>query len=270
MVILIIIVILAALLFGIFRLASFVVSGSYVTGYEWAVVDPSERSSIPVSQLKDTYRGMEVAGDGTTKLMLYHIPYELNGWKVVCDFIGAGVGNVTRSQPALLTVIPDPSRVIETPKPSVEVSPTPTVSPENAAIPDVSPEPEVHEHQFSVTWNYDARGHWRTCPDDDAVTDEGLHSFIWTEIQPSSDSEAGLEQGICSVCGYVSNRSSGGPAESGTDEGNDQSTSLFNFSDATPPSGLMLLLSALLPVNLVLTGIHLCGPAKQRRRRRRR
>ena len=44
----------------------------------------------------------------------------------------------------------------------------------------------------------------------------------------------------------------------------------FNLSSLKPPSVLMALLMALLPVDLILVIVHLCGPAKQRKRRRRR
>jgi hypothetical protein len=44
----------------------------------------------------------------------------------------------------------------------------------------------------------------------------------------------------------------------------------FRLSALKPPSVLMALLMALLPLDLVLVLVHLCGPAKQRRRKRRR
>ena len=266
--------------------ASFVVSGSYVLDYEWSVVAPNNNGTIPVERLKDSYSSMEYTGNNSPKLNLYHIPYELDGWQVVCDFIGAGAGNVTRSKPAVLTVKPSPSRAAAaaSPAPGVEVSPSPSIEPVSVTSPVTSaeipgtpaPEPDAG---YSDTWSYDARGHWHESLTGGAAADEALHDFVWTEIQPETDRQPRLEEGVCGVCGYTATRRSGGPVVSGTGadtETDSDSASGFldrlkqTFSEMKPPSILMILLLALLPVDLLLLIIHLCGPAKQRRRRRRR
>lgn len=271
--------------------ASFVVSGAYVRDYEWSLIDPSGRAVIPVARLRDSYNMVEIKGNNSPKLNLYHIPYDLNGWKVVCDFIGAGEGNVKRSQPAVLTVNPTFSRVAAAPQPSPAVSASPAPEAVSATAPvtsSVTTAADAEEHSYSDTWSYDARGHWREALDGSAATDEALHSFTWTTVRPESDKEAGLEQGVCGICGYTATRRVGGPAQSesvsipvpvstdssDSESGSDGKISLdfkdFHLSDLKPPSVVLALLMALLPVDLVLIIVHLCGSARQRRRRRRR
>lgn len=261
--------------------ASFVVSGSYARDYQWSVVDSEGRSEIPVEKLKNSYNSMEVSGNGSTKLILRHIPYELNGWGVVCDFIGAGEGNVTRSQPARLTVNPSASRLAamqEAAAASAAPSPTPipSVAP---VVAETTPEPEVQETPepvFSDEWSYDARGHWHASLDGSSTAaDEALHTFVWTEIQSDSDTDGKVEQGVCEVCGFTSTRRTGGQnsssvstSEDDTDEENAGKSSFLD--NLTPPTPLMAVLSALLPVDLILVIGTARSAAKKRRRKRRR
>ncbi len=90
--------------------ASFAASASYVRGYEWYLEGPDGRQAVSVDDLHLTYPDVSVTGNGSSKLNIYNIPYDLNGWKAVCNFIGAGDGNSVKSQGALLTVIPTVSR----------------------------------------------------------------------------------------------------------------------------------------------------------------
>ena len=156
--------------------ASFVVSGTYIRDYQWMLVNPTDTETVLVSNLKDRFPDMDSGGNGSSKLFLYHIPYELNGWKVVCNFIGAGNNNSVRSQGAILTVIPDPSRIQETPAPEPE-------------------EPTVDEP-----------ADWHECPEDAARSDEAAHSFVWTETKAATTRSTGEEDGVCSVCGYRTTR----------------------------------------------------------------
>ena len=259
--------------------ASFVVSAGYATDYEWSLVNETGTGTIPVDKLKNSYSAIEVKGNHSPKLNLYHIPYELNGWKVVCDFIGAGSGNVKRSQPATLTVIPTVSRASVTPAPTPEpaISPEPTTVPVSVTAPVTTSdqEPEPVSGQYSDIWSFDARGHWHDSLTGGPAADEALHSFIWTEIRPESSSEAGQEEGVCSVCGYTSTRRFGGPSVTDNTKDDSDKTSILDDikSDLTGlerPGTLMMLLLLLIPLDLILVIVHLCGPAKQRRRRRRR
>ena len=273
--------------------ASFVVSGAYVEDYQWALVDPTGTVTVYMKDLKNRFPEMDYAGDGTTKLMLYHIPSELNGWNVVCNFVGAGAGNVNRSQGALITVNPDPSKVVATPEP------TPTPAPKESAAPEPTPAAETpppHVHQFSDPWKYDARSHWHECPDDGAQGDQALHSFTWTEVLAPSDTEYGQDRGVCEICGFTTTRRTGNPvldsseADSSKSEGSffsrlfqksDSSESegsffsgLFKKSDSSEskehyrPTLLLILLLALIPLDILLIAIHRKRSKKRRRRRR--
>lgn len=204
--------------------ASFVVSGTYIRDYQWSLVSPNENESVLISNLKSRFPQMETNGNGSSKLMLYNIPYELNGWKVVCSFVGAGNNNIVTSQPAVLTVIPDPSRTPATPVPT----PTPEITsvpveetPQDAALeadsstknteetPEASPvveEPPQHVHSFSDNWSYNVTTHWHECPEDGARADEGFHELDWTVETEPTVQEEGKEIGVCSVCGCTVQR----------------------------------------------------------------
>ncbi len=256
--------------------ASFVVAGAYVREYQWMLSDSTDKITIPISQLKDHYHDMESSGDGSSKLLLYHIPYELNNWKVICNFVGAGNGNVTRSKPAILTVRPSASRIVETPVPSDTPVSEASPAPEITAAPDPTPEVEEHSHDFSGPWLYDARGHWHECPEDGAAADEGLHAFAWTEVRAATATEPGLEEGVCSICGYKATRNIGTPTESAdsavsgsSSDGERSSGLLSNILDAGRPSLLMSALCALLPIDVVLLCAHHARASKKKSRRRR-
>ena len=238
--------------------ASFVVSGTYIRDYQWMLVNPTDTETVLVSNLKDRFPSMESGGNGSTKLFLYHIPYELNGWKVVCNFIGAGNNNSVRSQGAILTVIPDPSRVQETPAPEPEepVDAEPADNPEDSVLPEdtqpveETPEPIVHEHSYSSSWTYDADRHWHECPEDAARSGEEAHSFIWTETKAATTRSPGEEDGVCSVCGYRTTRS-------------------IPVLERVSSSLLMKALLALVPIDLLLLFLHPALFGKQRRRAQR-
>ena len=62
---------------------SFVVSGMYVGSYEWILESPDGKT-VPASKLTDYFPNVTQEGDGTSKIKLYNIPYEMNGWKIYC------------------------------------------------------------------------------------------------------------------------------------------------------------------------------------------
>ena len=177
---------------------------------------------------------------------------------------------------AILTVNPSASRVLETPAPSPTPVPEAAPSPEVSAAPVATEAVEEHEHDFSGPWLYDARGHWHECPEDGAAADEGLHSFSWTEVRAATETEPGLEEGVCSICGYTSTRNIGAVQgsvlsdASGSSSDEDSSSDLFDgIRSAGRPSLLMSALCALLPLDLVLMGVHRSRVSKKKARRRR-
>ncbi|MBR4473318.1 MAG: hypothetical protein IKS55_06730 [Oscillospiraceae bacterium] len=257
--------------------ASFVVSAAYTRDYQWGLQDPSGNSFIELDSVKGFFQGVETTGNGSSKIMIYHIPAEMNGWKVVCNFIGAGVGNVVPSQPALITVRGAAGRAAAQPQPQQLTAITltedgstlqaDTVTNEdsqsggllNSALSDAAEssgllsdadaasasgsEPAAHVHVYSQTWSYDARGHWHECPDDGARADEELHNMTWTVI----NQETGEESGRCSVCGYTTVRRPAAPSAD---------TKAEKSSLSLPPSALMWGLCALLPIDIVCAAVH--------------
>ncbi len=84
--------------------ASFVVSAQYARDYQWGLQSPDGKSFLPLNDVKGHFPGVETTGDGSSKIMIYHIPAAMDGWKVVCTFVGAGAGNTVPSNPAAITV----------------------------------------------------------------------------------------------------------------------------------------------------------------------
>ncbi|MCR5089399.1 MAG: hypothetical protein K6C08_07815 [Oscillospiraceae bacterium] len=240
--------------------ASFVVSGAYIRDYKWELVNPTGTSSFYISDLATRFPKMSAAGDGSAKLMLYNVPYELNGWKVVCNFIGAGDGNTKESQAATLTVIPDPSRATASPSPSVSPSPSPSpeASPIPSAVPAATPKPTPHVHFFSSDWKYDSTSHWHECPDDATRADEAEHSITWTVIKESNLLEEGEERGTCKICGYTETRTI-----------EKASLPSVDFSSVEKPSTLMMVLLGIAVADAVFLILHLAVFGKQRKRAQR-
>ena len=87
------------------------------------------------------------------------------------------------------------------------------------------------------------------------------------------DTDGKVEQGVCEVCGFTSTRRTGGQnpssvstSEDDTDEENAGKSSFLD--NLTPPTPLMAVLSALLPVDLILVIGTARSAAKKRRRKR--
>ena len=263
--------------------ASFAATANYARDYEWFLEGPDGRQAVSVSDINLTYPEMSATGNGSTKMNLYNIPYELNGWKVVCNFIGAGTNNSVKSQGALLTVIPTTSRPAETPAPEPEDTAgsdaaAPDAAAADAAAEGVSTEETTAENAadaaavetpasapapvYSDTWSSDARGHWHDSisQGDDSRADEALHSFVWY------DGEDGTQTGVCDVCGYTITKRPAAAA-AGTDQGSSGSGS-GSAPDVTrdssaKPSAAMILLMALVPVDAALIAVHAVRSSKK-------
>ena len=260
--------------------ASFAATANYARDYEWFLEGPDGRQAVSVSDINLTYPEMSATGNGSTKMNLYHIPYELNGWKVVCNFIGAGTNNSVKSQGALLTVIPTTSRPVETPAAEPEKTAgadaaTADTDTADAAAGDVPAEETAVENGsdatpveipasapetvYSDSWSSDARGHWHDSisQGDDSRAEEALHNFVWYE------GEDGTQTGVCDVCGFTITKRPAAAA-AGTDTGSAGSGS-GDSSGSVPdptrdsgvkPSAAMILLMALVPVDAALIGTY--------------
>ena len=268
--------------------ASFTATANYARDYEWFLEGPDGRQAVSVSDINLTYPEMSATGNGSTKMNLYNIPYELNGWKVVCNFIGAGTNNSVKSQGALLTVIPTTSRPAETPAPEPEetadAEPTTagTADADANAAENVSTEEATAESSgdaaavetsasapapvYFDAWSSDARGHWHDSisQGDDSRAEEALHSFIWY------DGEDGTQTGVCDVCGYTITKRPAAAA-AGTDTGSSGSGSgdssgsvpVQTRDSSVKPSAAMILLMALVPVDAGLIATHAVRSAKK-------
>ena len=61
--------------------------------------------------------------------------------------------------------------------------------------------PEEHEHNYTVV--YDENNHWEECSCGDVIN-TAAHTFEWVTTKEASESESGVKEYTCTVCGYVS------------------------------------------------------------------
>ena len=197
-------------------LASFVASASYTEGFQWYAYDPENDVMTTIYEIP---HGIEIYSDGEqSRLNILSVPAWMDGWQVFCSFVGA-LGAKSNSTRATLYVTPlnpaqgDPfggvPEPVETPEPTP--SPTPAPTPTPAPVPTATPEPAVtaepvHVHEFSETWSFDRNRHWRECACGERI-EQGAHTFVWEEREKATRSAPGQEHGVCSVCGFETDRS---------------------------------------------------------------
>lgn len=67
-------------------------------------------------------------------------------------------------------------------------------------------ETQDHQHSWSSAWSSDENGHWHACNDstcDEKGSYDEHDSGTWVTVTPATDTEDGLEELRCTVCGYV-------------------------------------------------------------------
>lgn len=65
----------------------------------------------------------------------------------------------------------------------------------------------MNDHNYSSTYSYNETTHWRECPDCEATTDNGEHTFGDWVITTEPDCEIdGIETRTCTVCSYSEDR----------------------------------------------------------------
>ncbi len=205
---------------------SFVVSGMYVGSYEWILESPDGKT-VPASKLTDYFPNVTQEGDGTSKIKLFNIPYEMNGWKIYCTEWSVDKLNFTNTNSTTLTVTsdnppsPTPAPTEAPAEPGTEAAPAEgkaTAPAEGTAAAagteadagaETAPgeEPAAVEevvHHFSETWSYDGQTHWHACEDEgcDAIDGQALHAMVWTVTREADRDAPGEEEGVCTVCGY--------------------------------------------------------------------
>ena len=232
--------------------ASFAVSALYCKEYKWSLISPDGGTVIACPDAPSRFPGLVVDPDGSSKMNLYNIPGELDGWKIRCAFVGPG-GSID-SSPAKITVngAPEP-----TPQPTAE----PTAEPETPAGDGESSAEAEHEHDFSGSWLNDASRHWKSCECGESG-DKAAHSLSWTMTKPATRKEEGLEEGRCTVCGYTESRAIPAGGEASGEESGDSRQEGRNF--------FKYILLGIVGLLLLLFLILFLDYMQQRRRRRRR
>jgi len=197
---------------------SFVVSGLYVGSYEWFLESP-EGLVVPVSAVDVQFPGVTQDGDGTSKIKLYNIPYEMNGWKVYCTEWSVDKLSFTNTRSTTITVTTDRPQPTEAPEETAAPTPEATAAPEgDGSAPDAQAEggegaagggengeggeDGEHVHQFPDVWTYDVQTHWHACTECGEILDQATHDMVWTVTREPSREQSGEEQGVCSICGY--------------------------------------------------------------------
>lgn len=196
--------------------ASFVATATYVKSYGWTLTSPDGKTVYDCADLPAKFPGVEVSETNSEKIVLYHIPAELDGWKIRCVFHGAAAGADSYSNYATISVKQDETKAASAPAPTPEEtkapeSPEPTSAPEEMATPSPAPasggtEKTNHTHSFSETWKSDESMHWKSCTCG-AKSEEAAHDMRWTTVMQATRKMRGTERGVCSVCGYVATRS---------------------------------------------------------------
>lgn len=221
--------------------ASFVATATYVSSYKWTLTSPDGKTSYSCEELPDKFPGVTTDADGTTKMNIYNIPLEMDGWKIRCIFKGAG-GDAYSSYATISVKHDEP-----TPAPTQSAAPTPSPTPDKAA----EKEEGDHVHEYSDRWSYDGQTHWRECSCGEKSGQE-VHRMEWTEVTPASKKIPGAERGVCSVCGYSETRE------------------LEYAPTAAGSSGVLRYILWGLGALALLTVIVLIADSAKRRRRRRR
>ena len=80
--------------------AVFVAKAKYAQSYLWQLVSP-DGITYDCADAPKTFKGLEVFGADTERLVLKNIPLELNGYRILCKFTA---GDVVSSKMAKLTV----------------------------------------------------------------------------------------------------------------------------------------------------------------------
>lgn len=187
--------------------ASFAVSGAYYEKINWRLYNPDATEYYTMAEAVEKFPGLSTDEDGGTRMNLYNIPLEMNGWRIAAYFNNPAGGR--ESYGAVITVKADPAQATPSPSPTPIPSPTPLPSPTpSAMLEDIMPSPipvENHEHMFTGAWEYDENGHWQLCACGEK-SDIEAHDMQWTLVRAASKTEKGEERGVCRVCGYTGSR----------------------------------------------------------------
>lgn len=93
-------------------------------------------------------------------------------------------------------------------KPSVKPSSDdkPSVKPSSDDKPSVKP--SVHTHEFDSAWSHDDNQHWHACKGESCTERKDVqdHTLTWTTMTAEGVHTDKVEKGVCSVCGFETER----------------------------------------------------------------
>lgn len=229
--------------------ASFAASGAYYEKINWRLYNPDATSYYTMEEAVEKFPGLTTDADGGTRMNLYNIPLELNGWRIAAYFSNPGGGR--ESYGAVIAVKADPAKATPSPSPTPLPSPTPS-----AMLEDIMPSPipvENHEHMFTGAWEYDENGHWQLCACGEK-SDIEAHDMQWTLVRAATKDQPGEERGTCSVCGYTGSRE-----VEYTGKGIQLTEGMFKY-----------IIIGIVALIIILVAVKLISDVGRRRRRRRR
>ena len=257
---------------------SFAVSSMYAESHEWFIMYPNGVDGMEVEQIGSTFPTLTWSGEDTERLVLHHIPAEMDGWRVFCRHWSVDHLTYSDSKMATITVIniptPEPTAVItpvpmEVPVQQPETTPEPVQQAETAPVEEIAPEaPAVTEPpapvERSFTVSSDATSHWRVYADNGETAAREEHLYVWHETRAASAAEDGEETGVCAVCGHTVTRPLAYAGETGRYN--------FGIGDALGIDGLsdiqLLLIGGAAVCVLLLILSAALSPRKRSRRRR--
>ena len=191
------------------------------TSFEWRLKSPdgNDISAEDVTKLfPEMTVGIEDLGKATgVRCNLNKVPAGLDGWAAYCVFNLYEQRTVTKE--ATIHVLNAASAPTPTPVPTPTPTPVPTpeATPSPVPTPEPTPEPIPEEEElpegiyiedWDLSWTYDEDYHWHKSldPDSTEISEKGTHDMVWTEKTAATRKEDGVEEGVCSVCGYETTR----------------------------------------------------------------
>ena len=187
----------------------------------------------PEDALK-TFPGLKISGQDSGTLVLSNIPASLDGWSVFCTFVNTKEQKETKQ--ALITVhshvfegawgcddtkhwqtcsCGEKGNVSEHTFGEWEVEVVPTKTAEGLrkrtctvcgyVQKEILPVSD-HEHFFPETWSMNKTDHWHECSCG-MKSNEAPHTFSeWKTKKKATSKKEGLEERVCTVCGYTEQR----------------------------------------------------------------
>ena len=70
--------------------AIFIARADYADTIEWRLVNPKNQDTVNARDVSGRFSGAYCEGYDEETLVIYNIPYEMNGWEAVCKFVGDG------------------------------------------------------------------------------------------------------------------------------------------------------------------------------------